>query len=96
MIRKKIRIGDLLVEQKLISQAQLEDALADQKKTGRKLGRILIEHGYVAENMILEVLSRQLNIPFIDLLHYKFKPDVIKLFRKSPPLYRRTFKSYRG
>ena len=41
-IRKKIRIGDLLVEQKLISQTQLEEALADQKKSGRKLGRILI------------------------------------------------------
>ncbi|HLB30471.1 MAG TPA: GspE/PulE family protein [Gammaproteobacteria bacterium] len=90
MIRKKIRIGDLLVEQKLISQAQLEDALADQKKTGRKLGRILIEHGYVAENMILEVLSRQLNIPFIDLLHYKFKPEVIKLL---PEVQARRFRA---
>ncbi|TAJ92190.1 MAG: type II/IV secretion system protein [Gammaproteobacteria bacterium] len=90
MIRKKIRIGDLLVEQKLISQAQLEDALADQKKTGRKLGRILIEHGYVAENLILEVLSRQLNIPFVDLLHYKFKPEVIKLL---PEVQARRFRA---
>jgi len=43
---KRIRLGDLLVEHKLISEAQLEDALMAQKKTGRKLGRVLIENGY--------------------------------------------------
>ena len=89
-IRKKIRIGDLLVEQKLISQTQLEEALADQKKSGRKLGRILIEQGYVEENHILEVLSRQLNIPFVDLLHYKFQPQVIKLL---PEVQARRFRA---
>ena len=89
-IRKKIRIGDLLVEQKLISQTQLEEALADQKKSGRKLGRILIEQGYVEENLILEVLSRQLNIPFVDLLHYKFQPQVIKLL---PEVQARRFRA---
>ena len=55
--RKKIRLGDLMVTNKLISQMQLEEALTDQKKSGRKLGRILIENGYVTENQMLEVLS---------------------------------------
>ncbi len=45
--RSKIRLGDLLVEKGFISQNQLEQALADQKSSGRKLGHILIENGYV-------------------------------------------------
>lgn len=77
--RKKVRLGDLMVENKLISQQQLNEALADQKKSGRKLGRILIENGYVSENEMLQMLSSQLKIPFIDLIHYKFDPNIVKL-----------------
>ena len=88
--RKKIRIGDLLVEHKIISESQLKTALEDQKKSGRKLGRILIENGYAGENQILEILSKQLNIPFVDLLHYKFKPDVVRLL---PEMQARRFRA---
>jgi MSHA biogenesis protein MshE len=88
--RKKIRLGDLMVSNKLISQAQLEEALADQKKSGRKLGKILIENGYVSENQMLEVLSTQLSIPFIDLIHYKFHPDIVKLI---PEVQARRFRA---
>lgn len=88
--RKKIRLGDLLVEQKIISQAQLSAALDDQKKSGRKLGRILIENGYVEENQILEVLSQQLKIPFVDLLHYKFNPETVRLL---PEVQARRFRA---
>lgn len=77
--RKKTRIGDLLIGKKFISKEQLETALEEQKKSGRKLGRILVDNGYVEENDMLEVLSRQLKIPFIDLQHYKFNIDTIKL-----------------
>ena len=88
--RKKIRLGDLMVSNKLISQSQLEEALADQKKSGRKLGKILIENGYVSENQMLEVLSNQLSIPFIDLIHYKFNPDIVKLI---PEVQARRFRA---
>ncbi|MCH7696405.1 MAG: Flp pilus assembly complex ATPase component TadA, partial [Proteobacteria bacterium] len=88
--RKKIRLGDLLVEQEIISQAQLSAALEDQKKSGRKLGRILIENGYVEENQILEVLSQQLKIPFVDLLHYKFNPETVRLL---PEVQARRFRA---
>ena len=70
--RSKIRLGDLLVEKGFISQNQLEQALADQKSSGRKLGHILIENGYVREDDMLQMLSKQLMIPFIDLLLYTF------------------------
>ncbi|HLP07858.1 MAG TPA: hypothetical protein VK178_06810, partial [Opitutaceae bacterium] len=81
--RKKIRIGDLLVEHKVISEAQLQNALAEQKKTGHKLGRALIALGYVGEDHFLEFLSRQLQIPFIDLRHFKYKPEIVRLLPEN-------------
>jgi len=89
-IRKKIRLGDLLVEHKYISEGQLEEALADQKSSGRKLGRILIENGYIKEDDMLQVLSTQLKIPFIDLLHFRFKAEVVKLI---PEIQSRRFRA---
>ena len=77
--RKKIRIGDLLVEHKVISESHLMEALADQKKSGQKLGRALIELGFITEDQLLEFLSRQLQIPYIDLKHYKYKSDTVRL-----------------
>ena len=76
---KKIRIGDLLIEHKIISQDQLNAALADQKKSGRKLGRTLIENGYLTEDQLLDFLARQLNIPWIELKRYHVKPETVRL-----------------
>jgi MSHA biogenesis protein MshE len=77
--RKKIRIGDLLVEHKIISEGQLTQALAEQKKSGHKLGRTLIELGFISEEQLLQFLSRQLQVPFIDLKHYKYNADTVRL-----------------
>src|SRR5690606_395592 len=88
--RRKVRLGDLLVEQKIISEAQLQSALQEQKKSGRKLGRILVENGFVTEDRMLEVLSSQLNLPYIDLRHYKFNPDTVKLL---PEIQARRFRA---
>lgn len=71
--RQKIRLGDLLVQQKVISSADLDIALAAQKKSGRRLGRIIVESGLAGENDIAQALARQLSIPFVDLR--KFSPD---------------------
>jgi len=69
--RKRIRIGDLLVQHKLISEGQLNAALADQKTTGRKLGQVLIDNAYISEEKFMDFLSQQLDVPFIDLKQYK-------------------------
>ena len=87
--RKKVRIGDLLIQGKVISQSQLEQALADQKKTGRKLGQVLIDNGYATEDAILKTLSEQLKIPYVDLLHYKFNPEIVRLI---PEIQARRFR----
>ena len=86
---KKIRIGDLLIEHKVISQDQLNAALAEQKKSGRKLGRVLIENGFLSEDQLLNFLARQLDVPFIDLKRYHFKPETVRLI---PEVYARRFR----
>ncbi len=63
----RMRLGDLLVNEQVISEAELMSALAQQKQTGRKLGATLIELGVIAEVQLLEFLARQLGIPFVDL-----------------------------
>ena len=53
--KKKIRIGDLLVQNEVITEEQLSVALREQKSTGRKLGRTLIELGYLDEDTLLNI-----------------------------------------
>ena len=67
----------MLVEQKVISSADLEIALAMQKKSGRRLGRVMVESGMAGENDIAQALARQLALPFVDLR--KFNPDAAVL-----------------
>lgn len=76
--KQRIRIGDLLVAKGMITESQLEQALNDQKMSGRKLGRALVELGYVDENAMLNLLSTQLNIPFIELKQFRFDRELIQ------------------
>jgi MSHA biogenesis protein MshE len=77
-LRQKIRIGDLLVQNKVITEDQLQLALQKQKSTGTRLGRTLVTMGYVPEDKFLEFLSEQLKIPFIDLRRFRFDPVAVK------------------
>jgi MSHA biogenesis protein MshE len=81
--RKKVRLGDLLVEQNLITEEQLQQALAAQKKSGHKLGKVLIDQGYVKEEQVLELLSSQLQIPYIDLKRFNFDAQTIRLIPET-------------
>lgn len=75
---QRIRLGDLLVAQQLITPDQLDSALQEQKVSGRKLGRTLIDLGYVEENTLLGLLSRQLNYPFVELKHFRFDKELVQ------------------
>ncbi len=68
--KAKIRLGDLLVQQGIISKEQLMQALDAQKESGRKLGFMLIELGCVTENQLLSFLSQHLNVPLVDISQY--------------------------
>ena len=81
---QKVRLGDLLIQQGLLTEDQLKIALDEQKRTGRKLGRVFVESGYVTEEGISQALARQLRIPFIDLKNFTPKPDLIKLLPEAP------------
>ena len=87
---EKIRLGELLVQQKLISEEQLQLALAAQKRSGRKLGRVFIENGFVTEEAISGALARQLNIPYVNLKQYNLKPQTVQML---PEMQARRFRA---
>ncbi len=80
---EKLRLGDVLVQQRLISQEQLQQTLVLQKQTGKKMGRLLIESGLITEELLANGLARQLRIPFVNLKTFPFRADVIKLLPES-------------
>jgi MSHA biogenesis protein MshE len=80
---EKIRLGDLLVKQDVITDEQLMLALTAQKATGRKLGRVLVESGYCTEEGISNALARQLGAEFIDLKVFQPKPEFVKLLPEA-------------
>ncbi|HEU4853621.1 MAG TPA: GspE/PulE family protein [Telluria sp.] len=80
---EKVRLGEILVQQKLLSEEQLTQALQDQKRTGRKLGRVFIENGFVTEEQISGALARQLAIPYINLKFYNTSPDVVRMLPET-------------
>ena len=80
---EKIRLGELLLRQEVITDEQLKLGLEQQKKSGRKLGRVLVENGYVTEEGLSQALARQLNIPFIQLKFHDLKPESLKLLPEA-------------
>lgn len=62
-----IRLGDLLVKAKVVSESQLKAALAEQQKWGGKLGEILVRMDLVTEDMLVKALSKQLGVPAVNL-----------------------------
>ncbi len=87
---EKIRIGELLVGQRVISQDQLRAGLDEQKKSGRKLGRVLIEQGFATDEQICEAVARQLDIPYVNLTFYNSTPAVV---RRLPETQARRFRA---
>ena len=87
---EKIRIGSLLVQDKLISEEQLSLALEQQKRSGRKLGRVLIENGFATEEAISEALAKQLRIPYLNLKFYNINLAVARML---PEMQARRFRA---
>ena len=76
---ERVRLGEMLVQQGLMTAEQLTEALAAQKTTGRKLGRVIIDSGWVNEVQIAQALGKQLRIPFADLSRRSVRPEVARL-----------------
>ena len=84
MVRpEKIRLGDLLIQQGLLNDEQLRFSLDEQKRSGRKLGRIVVESGFVTEEAISRALAGQLRIPYLDLKQHSPRPELIRLLSEA-------------
>ncbi len=73
------RLGEILIKEKLLTPAQLEQALEYQKQHGGRLGSCLMKMGFVSDDDITGVLSRQYGVPSINLKYYEVDAAVIKL-----------------
>lgn len=80
-VRKKL--GDLLVESKVITEQQLQQALLDQSKSKQKLGDLLIAQGLINEQQLIEVLEFQLGIPHITLFKYHIDRAISQIIPES-------------
>jgi len=80
---EKVRLGEILVQQKLLSEEQLMFALGEQKRTGRKLGRVFIENALVSEEQISGALAKQLSIPYINLKFFNTNAATVRMLPET-------------
>lgn len=80
---EKRRLGDLLIKEQLLTEAQLQQALDLQQKTGHKLGRVLVDSGVLSEELLADGLARQLRIPCVNLKTYPFRAELVRLLPES-------------
>ena len=74
-----VKLGELLLKESMITPQQLEEALAHQKMNGGKLGKAFVTLGYVKDEEITSLLSRQYGVPSINLDHFEIDPLIIKI-----------------
>ncbi len=79
---KTVRIGDLLVKSKIITEEQLVKALALQKEKKMKLGELLISEGMITEIEMLNILEDHLGIPAVNLSEYKVNREALKIIKE--------------
>jgi type IV pilus assembly protein PilB len=75
--RGHVALGALLVDRGLITAAQLESGIIEQKATGRRLGKVLVDRGLLPAETLLEVLSEQLGVPTVRINAYSVDPDAV-------------------
>lgn len=75
----KSQLGELLIEQGLITQAQLDNALKIQKEKGGLIGEVLVELEYAKEEDIAQALTAQYGFPYLPLSNYEINPEIVNL-----------------
>src|SRR6185295_13750709 len=74
-----VKLGELLLKENMVTPQQLQEALAHQKMNGGKLGKAFVTLGYVRDEEITSLLSRQYGVPSINLDHFEVDPTIIKI-----------------
>lgn len=80
---ERLRLGQLLVDAGIVMPEELEVVLLRQKKDGRKLGTLLVEAGLVNETQLTQILSQQLNAPWVSLYHIDFSRQLLNLVPRA-------------
>ncbi|HEY5492988.1 MAG TPA: ATPase, T2SS/T4P/T4SS family [Candidatus Anoxymicrobiaceae bacterium] len=80
---KQDRLGRLLLENNLINEEQLDEALEEHSTTGKSLGRVLIDKGVLSEGQLTSVLAEQIGIRYVDLNNYPIDPGAATLVDAS-------------
>ncbi len=83
MARIKKKIGELLLEEKLITEEQLTEALEAQKMTGQKIGQVLISKGFVKEEDLYKILSEKIDKKFVNLEDYSINGEAVLKISQS-------------
>ena len=87
---QRIRLGDVLLAHKLLTPEQLRVALEEQTRRGRRLGRVLVELGFLNEAQLIQALARQLKLRHVDLTQHNFDPKIVA---KLPEAAARRFRA---
>jgi type IV pilus assembly protein PilB len=74
-----VKLGELLLKENMVSPQQLQEALNHQKMNGGKLGKAFVSLGFVKDEEITSLLSRQYGVPSINLDHFEVDPQIIKI-----------------
>jgi hypothetical protein len=77
------QIGEILIEKGFITEAQLHDALLEQKVSDKFLGMILIDRGLITDHDLLEALSEQFNMPLVDIKEQHIDMELARKFSTS-------------
>ncbi len=78
VFKKELLLGQLLVDRKIITVEQLDEAIREQKKSGGFLGNILLKMGYVEEDKLFPVIAEQLDVEYVKLKNMQVEPEVIE------------------
>ncbi|MDP1527198.1 MAG: ATPase, T2SS/T4P/T4SS family [Rhodocyclaceae bacterium] len=78
-IGKTEQLGTALIKHGFLTQLKLNEALEEQKRTGRMLGRVLVENNYITEEQMARVIADQQGLPFVDLRRFEVDADVVKV-----------------
>ncbi len=81
--RRPKQLGQILIEQGLLTQEQLERALAEHRNAPKSLGRVLIDLGYIQERDLVRALAEQVGLEFVDLSEYQVEPTATTLLPES-------------
>ncbi|HEY7413436.1 MAG TPA: type IV-A pilus assembly ATPase PilB [Vicinamibacteria bacterium] len=74
-----VKLGELLLKENMVTPQQLQEALSHQKMNGGKLGKAFVSLGYVRDEEITSLLSRQYGVPSINLDHFEVDASIIKV-----------------